>query len=210
MIHELRTYTIRTQGGGVKELERRFKNGLDVRLKYSALGGFFHTLAGDLSQVVHIWPYEGMRNRAEARAAANRDESDRWPPGIAELFAKQEVEILLPAPFMRPLEPLEAGRLWELEWHDYAPGDVDEALEGIKASLPAREELSAIVGCWTVDVGPSLGRIYILSPYRDLEHRQQVIAELSKSGIGWPPRNGFQPASTGSKLLEPAVFSPLQ
>src|SRR3954451_5946119 len=86
MIHELRTYTIKTEYGGVKELERRFGNGIDIRLKYSPLGGFFHTLTGNMSQVVHIWPYENLRHRAEQRAAANRDESNRWPPGIAELF----------------------------------------------------------------------------------------------------------------------------
>ena len=56
MIHELRTYTIKTEYGGVRELERRFGNGIDVRLKYSALGGFFHTLSGNMSQVVHFWP----------------------------------------------------------------------------------------------------------------------------------------------------------
>ena len=201
MIHELRTYTIRTQGGGVKELERRFKNGLDVRLKYSPLGGFFHTLAGDLSQVVHIWPYEGLRDRVESRAAANRDESERWPPGIAELFAKQEVEILAPAPFMRPLVPKQLGRVWELSWFDYRPESVAEALEEFKSALPRREEFYPVVGCWTVNVGPVLGRIYVLAPYQDHEHRAKLRNEMTK-GDTWPP-------ATGCKLLEPAAFSPL-
>ena len=135
MIHELRTYTIRVEGGGVRELERRFGNGIDVRLKYSKLGGFFHTLTGDMSQVVHIWPYEGLRNRAEARAAANRDESNRWPPGIAELFEKQVVEILDPAPFMRPLEPQTLGRVWELSWVDYPPARAKDALASYEARV---------------------------------------------------------------------------
>ena len=107
MIHELRTYTFARGTGGVRELERRFGNNLDIRLKYSKLGGFFHTEIGeDSTQVVHIWPYDGYANRAEAREAANKDESNRWPPGIAELFAKQQVEILLPAPVhARPRAP---------------------------------------------------------------------------------------------------------
>src|SRR3954452_5548428 len=132
MIHELRTYTIKTEHGGVRELERRFGNGIDVRLKYSPLGGFFHTLTGNMRQVVHIWPYTDLRNRAEARAAANRDESNRWPPGIAELFERQDVEILLPAPFIPELEPREAGRLWELRWYDFQPDQRGAALEGLR------------------------------------------------------------------------------
>ncbi len=39
MIHELRTYTLARGTGGVRELERRFGNNLEIRLKYSKLGG---------------------------------------------------------------------------------------------------------------------------------------------------------------------------
>ena len=209
MIHELRTYTIRVDAGGVRELERRFGNGIDVRLKYSALGGFFHTLSGDMSQVVHIWPYDGLRNRAEARAAANRDESNRWPPGIAELFERQVVEILDPAPFMRPLEPQALGRVWELSWVDYPPARVKEALAAYEAALPARESHYPVVGCWTVDVGESVGRIYTLAPYRDFEHRVEVIEALARDGI-WPPSPAVAAVARGSKLLEPAHFSTLR
>ena len=209
MIHELRTYTIKVEYGGVRELERRFGNGIDVRLKYSKLGGFFHTLSGEMSQVVHIWPYDGLRDRAESRAAANRDESNRWPPGIAELFEKQVVEILLPAPFMRPLEPQELGRVWELSWVDYPPSHVKEALVAYEKAMPARQKHYPVVGCWTVDVGESTGRIYLLSPFKDFEHRSQVIEAISKDP-SWPPDAGVPAVTRGSKILEPAAFSTLR
>ena len=209
MIHELRTYTIKVDGGGVRELERRFGNGIDIRLKHSSLGGFFHTLTGDMSQVVHIWPYDGLRNRAEARAAANRDESNRWPPGIAELFERQVVEILDPAPFMRPLEPQELGRVWELSWVDYPPTRVTEALSAYEGGIKTREKHYPIVGCWTVDVGDSVGRIYVLSPYKDLDHRAEVL-EASAKDESWPVRSAVPAVARGSKLLQPAAFSPLR
>jgi NIPSNAP len=209
MIHELRTYTIKTEYGGVGELERRFGNGIDVRLKYSQLGGFFHTRAGPLSQVVHIWPYDGLRNRAEARAAANRDQSNRWPPGIGELFERQEVEILLPAPFMRPLRSQYLGPLWELSWFDYSPHNVREALTAFETCVPKREKQYPVVGCWTVDVGPSSGRIYILAPFKGWEHRDEVLATIEAEG-SWPPKPTCPASGAGSKLLEPAHFSPLQ
>jgi hypothetical protein len=206
MLHEMRTYTIRIEPGGVRELERRFGNAIDIRLKYSKLGFFMHTLSGEMSQVVHMWPYDDMKDRAESRAAANRDDSNRWPPGIGELFEKQEVEILLPAPFMRPLEPQKVGRLWELSWADYAPGSVNEALAGYEKALPARDKQYPVIGVWTVDAGPSLGRIYTLTPFKDWEHR----SELKQGSAPWPPETDVQPISTGSKMLEPANFSTLQ
>jgi hypothetical protein len=208
MIHEMRTYTIRIEPGGVRELERRFGNAIDIRLKYSKLGFFMHTLSGEMSQVVHMWPYEDLKDRAESRAAANRDESNRWPPGIGELFEKQEVEILLPAPFMRPLEPQKLGRLWELSWQEFAPAQVDSALAAYEGAVAARDKEYPVVGCWTVDVGPAMGRIYTLMPYKDWDHRSQVLEGPAKAL--WPPRTEVKPLSTGSKLLEPAAFSTLQ
>jgi len=177
MIHELRTYTLARGTGGVRELERRFGNNLEVRLKYSKLGGFFHTEIGeDSTQVVHLWPYAGYQDRAEAREAANHDDSGRWPPGIAELFARQQVEILLPAPFMRPLEPRQLGRIWELSWLDFPVGGVLPALDALAGALPQREQLYPLVGCWTVEVGTVTNRIYLLAPYRDWQHRDEDLA----------------------------------
>jgi hypothetical protein len=160
-----------------------------------------------MSQVVHIWPYENLKDRAESRAAANRDESNRWPPGIGELFEKQEVEILLPAPFMQPLEPKKLGRLWELSWVEYPPALVQKALGAYEKAMPGREKISPVVGCWTVDIGHTLGRIYTLAPYDDADHRSKVREQVAES---WPPKSDVQALNRGSKLLEPSWFSTLQ
>ncbi len=209
MIHELRTYTIARGTGGVRELERRFGNNIDVRLKYSKLGGFFHTEIGeDSTQVVHIWPYDGYQNRAEAREAANKDDSGRWPPGIAELFAKQQVEILLPAPFMRPLEPQKLGRVWELSWFDFPVGAVGEGLKAIEAALPQREAMYPVVGCWTVEVGTVTNRVYLLAPFKDWEHRDELMGKL-RQATEWPPKFAVPAIGSGAKVLLPARFSTL-
>jgi hypothetical protein len=210
MIHELRTYTLARGTGGVRELERRFGNNLDIRLKYSKLGGFFHTEIGeDSTQVVHLWPYAGYADRAESREAANKDDSNRWPPGIAELFAKQQVEVLLPAPFMRALEPQQLGRVWELSWFDFPVGAVRDGLQAIGAGLPHREALYPVVGCWTVEVGSITNRIYLLAPFRDWAHRDEIQAKM-RDDPDWPPRFPVAASTSGCKILLPARFSPLK
>jgi hypothetical protein len=210
MIHELRTYTLARGTGGVRELERRFGNNLDIRLKYSKLGGFFHTEIGeDSTQVVHIWPYATYAERAEAREAANRDESNRWPPGIAELFARQQVEVLLPAPFMPELEPRQLGRVWELSWFDFPVGGVRDGLQAIGEALPRRQELYPVVGCWSVEVGTVTNRIYLLAPFRDWAHRDEIQTRL-REAPDWPPRFPAPASTSGSKILLPARFSPLK
>jgi hypothetical protein len=210
VIHELRTYTLARGTGGVRELERRFGNNIDIRLKYSSLGGFFHTEIGeDSTQVVHIWPYAGYANRAEAREAANKDDSGRWPPGIAELFAKQQVEILLPAPFMRELQPQQLGRVWELSWFDFPVGGVGPALDALEKALPRREALYPVVGCWTVEVGMVTNRIYLLAPFKDWAHRDELMAQL-RADSTWPPEFAVGATASGAKIILPARFSTLK
>jgi hypothetical protein len=159
-----------------------------------------------MSQVVHIWPYRDLRDRAESRAAANRDESNRWPPGIAELFERQEVEILLPAPFMPELTPRELGSLYVLAWNDYRPVEAAGALEALRDAVPFYEKQAAVAGAWTVDAGPSLGRIYTLTAFRDRAHLES--AQAAWAAEGRPPMPA--PLSRGVKLLEPSHFSTLR
>src|SRR5438067_5073140 len=78
MIYEIRTYNLKP--GCVAEYEKRFADGIEVRSKYSALYGFWHTDIGPLNQVVHIWSYESLQQRADIRATASRDPSGVWPP----------------------------------------------------------------------------------------------------------------------------------
>ena len=42
----------------VPELERGVAEVLPARLEISPLAGFWHTEAGPLNQILHIWPYE--------------------------------------------------------------------------------------------------------------------------------------------------------
>ena len=205
MIYELQTYSL--PGGSVRELERRFGNAMDVRTKYSPCAGFFHTEGRHTSQVIHFWPYDSMRHREEVRVAAAKDESNRWPPGLGELFQAQDIEILLPAPFMRPITPQKIGGVWELTRVDFPPGTIDGAVEAYAEAMPHREEYYPVVGCWSVEIGV-LDRLYLLAPFKDYDHRDEVAAKL-RQDPQWPPRTPVLPTSGEVRILLPAPFSPL-
>ena len=80
MIYEMRTYTLRP--GTVPEFEARFAQRHPYREKYSKLGAFWHTEFGPLNQVIHVWLYEDLNQRLEAREAAATDaDLQRLPTG---------------------------------------------------------------------------------------------------------------------------------
>jgi hypothetical protein len=116
------------------------------------------------------------------------------------------MELLQGASFMKPLVAQEMGKVYELSWFDFAPGGVRPALEAIEAALPAREQLHPIAGVWSVEVGTALDRVYVLTPYRDWDHRHEVQA---KQGA-WPPAFPVAALAAGSKLLLPTAASGLK
>src|SRR6185503_15492838 len=88
MIYEIRTYQI--EPGSLTEVEKRFAEAYDYRKKYSELTGFFHTEIGPLNEIIHIWHYKDLADRALVRADASKDAN--WPPKIGEFIRTQEAE----------------------------------------------------------------------------------------------------------------------
>ncbi len=100
MIVEERTYTLQP-GTAPEYLSRYERHGLPVQLPILGhLVGYFSSEIGVLNQVVHLWAYEDLSERARRRAElqANPD----WQAYLATirpLIVRQESRILIPAPF---------------------------------------------------------------------------------------------------------------
>src|SRR5882762_8645323 len=107
MIYEVRTYSLRT--GAVGEFEDRFAKRLPLREKHSKLGAFWHTDFGPLNQVIHVYPYDDLRQRTEVRTALAQDTARNQLPGGGDLVVAQEAEIMNPAPFMHSLGSRDYG-----------------------------------------------------------------------------------------------------
>lgn len=96
-VYELRTY--RTPVGRVGELLEIFKVILPVREKYSKAVGLWRPEVGPLNEVVHLWAYDDLGDRAAVRARAFQDPVLQGYVGDAlPLLAEQWAIVLSPAP----------------------------------------------------------------------------------------------------------------
>ncbi|MEA2638705.1 MAG: hypothetical protein QOF51_99 [Chloroflexota bacterium] len=206
MIYEIRTYS--TKVGGVAEYEKRFAEAYPTREKYSPLYGWWHTEIGPLNQLVHIWAYDDLQQRADIRAAVAKDTSGKWPPSGQDLIVTQENDILVPIKGMTEWKgPQELGGVYELRMYTYPAGEVGKVAEKFAESYAARAALYPVGGIWTSDLG-NLNRLYQLFPYKNWAHRAELRAEYAKSGI-WPPHTEARPLTQLVRHMVPASYSPL-
>lgn len=66
------------------------------------LVGYYTTEFGPLNQVIHMWAYESLAERAERRAKLFADQS--WLTYLGKVrgfIATQESKLLIPAPFLK-------------------------------------------------------------------------------------------------------------
>lgn len=65
--------------------------------------GYYYSDVGELNQIVHMWAYEDLNERAERRARLMADPDFRaYVAEMLPLLQCQSSRILTPAPFFRP------------------------------------------------------------------------------------------------------------
>ncbi|MGE5270449.1 MAG: NIPSNAP family protein [Thiohalocapsa sp.] len=209
MIYEVRTYTLRA--GAVPEFEQRYEKRLPARLKHSQLGAFWHTEFGQLNQVIHVYPYDDLNHRTRVRAALASDPERNAMPGGQDLIIEQQAEIVIPAPFMRPLGSRDygSGNVYEMRTYTYEPGALPKVLDAWAKAVPEREELSPLAACWTSELG-GLNRFTHIWVYKDVNERSRIRDASRAPGRNWPPQAGVRPVRQENKLLVPASFSPVR
>jgi hypothetical protein len=205
MIYEVRTYTLKP--GTVDQFEKNFGEALPYRQKHSKLGAFWHTDIGPLNQVIHVWPYEDLEERTRVRAAAAKE--THWPPRSDGAILDMQSEIFTPAPFMRPMGNQALGNIYEMRSYTYQPGTIPDVVKRWAECIPYREEYSPLAAGMYSELG-GLNKWVHIWPYKDLNERNKIRAEASKSDH-WPPgKLGALPlVRQENKILVPAAFSPM-
>ena len=97
-VYELRWY--RAHVGSAGEWLGHFKNVMPTREKYMRRVGLWQTDIAQLNEVVHMWVYRDLNERAEARAKLGQD--PEWQAFLAKsvpLLAHMQATVLVPAPF---------------------------------------------------------------------------------------------------------------
>ena len=204
MIYEMRTYTLKP--GNLARFEDMIAKWMPSRDKYSKLGAFWHTEFGPLNQVIHVWPYEDLNERARIRTEVPKDPGTPALPG--DIILDMESEILIAAPFMRPMGDQRLGNVYEMRIYTYTPGSMPEVLKRWAEVIPYREKFSPLAACWYSELG-KLNRLFHLWPYKDLAERDRIRAEVSKDPH-WPPQTPELLLYMENKLLIPAPFSPMR
>lgn len=206
MIYEIRTYTLRP--GATAEVEKRWGEAYPIRRKYSEVAAFLHSEVGPLNEIVHIWPYADLAERARVRAEASKEAG--WPPDIGEFIVNQKVEVLVPFPFAPAWTPGPDGPIYELRQYTFRGGMLPDVIKSWEAALPERLKFSAPALLGSIEFGPSANSFIHLWPYASMEQRSETRAKATATGK-WPPAGGRDRYLTQSnKLLMPASFSPAQ
>ena len=162
-----------------------------------------------LSSVPPPAPAPTIRSRAQLEvlleniAELHRERDAAWHA--------QEAEIVIPAPFSRPLGSRDfgTGNIYEIRTYTYAPGDIPKVLDAWSKAIEARERFSPLVTSWTSELG-TLNKFTHIWVYKDLNERARVREESRKPGGQWPPQSGVRPIRQENKLVTPAAFSPVR
>jgi hypothetical protein len=205
VIYEIRTYRIAP--GSLAEVEKRFGEAYESRKKYSELTAFLHTEIGPLNEIVHIWGYKDLADRARVRADSSKDAN--WPPKIQEFIREMRSEIISPFPFIPDPRPGKMGPVYELRYYTVKPGTLPAMAQGWESKIADRMKLSPVVFAGGVEFGKANGFVHIWA-YPSMDQRMQIRDEARKKGVWPPPGGGDRLLSQENKILLPAAFSPLQ
>ena len=205
MIYEFRTYTLKPRS--LAEVEKRYGEAYEYRKKYSPLTAFWHTEIGPLNQIIHVWGYHDLAERARIRAEAAKDAN--WPPKIREFIVDQDVEVLTPFSFIPDPTPGTMGPIFEIRRYSLAPGSLAGVMKRWEGAIAERAKLSPIVMAGGVEFGAANRFIHIWA-YKSMDQRLQVREQARQAGI-WPPKGGGDELfAQENKIVMPAAFSPLQ
>jgi len=212
MIYEMRTYDLkpRTQ----PEVVKRFGEAYEKRKQLSELAAFWTSEIGPLNQIIHVWPYKDLAERAAVRAEAVKQ--GIWPPKISEFVLNMRSEIMVPFSFAPAFPTGEVGPYFEMRTYTYHPGDLPKIMRDWEAALPLRQTLSPVAALWYSELG-ALNKFVHIWPYKTLDQRMETRKKALETGK-WPPAAkdpetgapGYVMQNQESKILTAAAFSPVR
>jgi hypothetical protein len=212
MIYELRTYTVKP--GAIGDMIKAASTvSRDIRNDdYGKLEGYWSTEIGPLNQVMHLWSYSDLNERARLRGelAKNPRWSSEYLPLIRPLMMRQDIRLLNAV--KAPVAPASTGNIYEFRnYRAKTGGVVKQWLDVFTAALPAREKYSKIVGLWQTEAGQPNEVCHIWA-YPSFNARAEARANALKDPA-WQEflgKSGPLLEEMHSTIMLPAPHSPLK
>jgi len=211
MIYELRTYTVR-QGTLAEVAKNAGSVGRAIRGDdYGKLEGYWMTEIGPLNQVMHLWSYADLNERARLRAELGKNArwNSEYVPLIRPNLVRQDIRLLNAV--VGPVAPATTGNVYEFRNYRIKPGAIRQWVDLFTAALPAREKYSKMVGLWMTEAGQPNEVCHIWA-YADLNARTAARAAAVKDP-GWQaflPKSAPLLEEMHSTIMLPAAHSPLE
>ena len=211
MMHELRIYTLKT--GSTAEVARNAGEvGRGIRGdNFGKLEGYWITEIGPLNQVVHLWSYKDLNERARLRGELAKNE--RWTkdyvPLIRPHLVRQDIRLMHPMYGIN--KPDGSNAIYELRYYRVKPGGVKEWTNNILEAMPIREKYSKCIALWNTEAGQP-NEVVHLWAYPDLNTRMTSRAASVKDP-GWQAflkKSGPLLDETNCMIMLPAAHSPLK
>lgn len=211
MIYELRTYTLK-QGTLPDVVKAAATVALDIRKDdYGKLEGYWYTDIGPLNQVIHLWSYKDLNERAKLRAELGKNA--RWGaeyiPLVRPHLIRQDIRFMNGV--RAPTLPASGPNVYEMRNYRTKPGAAPQWIQLFTKALEHREKYSKIVGLWTTEA-PQINEVLHIWAYADLNVRAKARGDSGKDP-GWQE---FLKSSGGlldemhSTIMIPAPHSPLK
>ncbi len=211
MINELRIYTA-TAGNAPLLAKNSGTVARDIRGdNYGKLEGYWVAEIGALNQVLHLWSYSDLNERARLRAELAKNE--RWTkeylPMTRPLLVRQDIRLL--NPIIAPRKPDTEGNVYEMRVYRTKPGAAKTWANHIMEAMPVREKYSKPVGLWITEAGQPNEVVHIWA-YPDLNARAAARAAAA-ADPGWQAflkKGGPLLEEMHSTIMLPAAHSPLK
>eukprot|EP01113_Clastostelium_recurvatum_P043728 TRINITY_DN727_c0_g1_i2.p1 TRINITY_DN727_c0_g1~~TRINITY_DN727_c0_g1_i2.p1 ORF type:complete len:249 (+),score=59.74 TRINITY_DN727_c0_g1_i2:39-785(+) len=214
-VYELRTYDIKPEFFPAF-LQLTAKH-IHLRTQHSPCLGYWATEIGGINQVVHLWEYDSLDQRAGVRKAlgGDKDWNALYMTPMRPMLAKQDNAVMLTFPWGNVLEGLQANKtgsnIYELKTYTVKSGALSAWEQAWAKAFDKRKKYSVSNGVFYSDIGP-LSTVTHLWSYPSYAARD-ASKEAAMQDPEWKEAvHGTQDhiLAKFSKILVPTEFSLLR
>jgi hypothetical protein len=178
---------------------------------HGKLEGYWVTEIGALNQVVHLWSYSDLNERARLRGELGKNQrwTNEYLPLIRPMLLRQDIRLM--NPIIAPRKPDTEPNIYELRVYRTKPGRAKEWASHFTEVLPVRETYSKPAGMWISEAGQPNEIVHIW-PYPDLNARAKARA----AAVADPQWQAFLKKAIplldemSSTIMLPAAHSPMK